>query len=332
MGDGRPAGAEDRRARRGNGTGDEVPGTHNGVPPRTFNFSHLLLTSCLGAGTYGTVLAGSLPHHGEGLPEEVVLKVPRQIGRWGESHLVNELRAIAAMHRSRNIVRLHGVVYVPLWWLAQRAREGRREAKKRGRSGRGCTGHERGGTRCISWECLNSTDIRNVMAGKNVSGKAQTVTQRGAVLAMVLERLPPGRVLSLERALRSDSSGLDGYMKRPGVDPIMLRDLQMAYFQTKVEKARRDSGLTVPQRRVVSKQSTAAWDLLIGLARGYERMHEAMVVHRDLVLSGKNVLLKSDKAGITSVLMDFSAARKCPAGSGGARTRRAEPAARAPRD
>lgn len=331
MGDGRGVGAEDRRARRGNGT-DEVPGTHNGVPPRTFNFSQLLLTSCLGAGTYGTVLAGSLPHRGEGLPEQMVLKVPKQIGRWGERHISNELRAIAAMHRSRNIVRLHGIVYVPLSWLAQKAIEGRREAKNRGRSGAGCTGRERGGTRCLSWECLNHTDIRDVMAGKNVSDAAQTVTQRGAVLAMVLERLPPGRILSLERALRSDSHRLDEYSKRPGVDPIRLREWQMALFQTKVEKARRDAGLTVPQRRVVSKQSTAAWDLLIGLARGYERMHEAMVVHRDLVLSGKNVLLKSDKAGITSVLMDFSAARKCPVGSGGARTRRAEPAARAPRD
>ena len=291
-----------------------------------FEFSELDFDNCLGSGTYGAVLSGKFIS-GELTGKDVAAKFPRRLSTWwgtrfndAERDLLHNLQQKVGVHR--NIIRLLGNVSVPTEWLVSR--------------GEGGTCADPKSENCSKWKCLNATDFSLAAKAKwgaelrarskgSLDSELPSVRSRAPTTpAMVLERFPYGVSFwsllsqlgfsaSVEEGIRA-SFAKQGRPLRNGSSDALLR-LQEAGFRSGIAKAQANTKRPALRRFLVNG-STAGWDAFIGLARGYRVVHGNGIVHRDLVVPGKNVMIKNDRAGLTSSIMDFSAAEACAEGSG----------------
>ena len=155
-------------------------------------------------------------------------------------------------------VQVWGTVHVPMVWLSQRA-------KLAASSGRRCSDSATIGKSCAGWGCasafINATDFRQGGSGRHVHSSRSW----GNVTALVLERFPRGSVFDLLIQLSLPGKHQEAIRKQSaeGGQQALSKAFE-AHFRSKLDRARRD---TVTTHRAFLK-STAAWDVLIGIAQG----------------------------------------------------------------
>ena len=242
--------------------------------PPTVDGEQTELRSCVGRGTYGTVLNASYPGG------TAVLKMPL-MRSWGFKFYRIELSVLLALQGGgsrgggamaaeppqdgeRNIVRLLGNVSVSVERLL------------------------RLNASAPQWSCLNTTDL---LVSPN--------DQVRALPALLLEPLPRGSLFHWLAALAAPDADSP-------LPPTLPKDVQRRLFKERLALARLPGA---PFRDAMAPHS--AWELLLGLAHGMRAMHARRVVHRDLTEPGKNVQLKRDGRGLTTALVDFSQSEQC---------------------
>eukprot|EP00735_Rhodelphis_limneticus_P013997 TRINITY_DN7971_c0_g1::TRINITY_DN7971_c0_g1_i1::g.15556::m.15556 TRINITY_DN7971_c0_g1::TRINITY_DN7971_c0_g1_i1::g.15556 ORF type:complete len:497 (-),score=69.12,Pkinase/PF00069.20/1.9e-07,Pkinase_Tyr/PF07714.12/0.37,Pkinase_Tyr/PF07714.12/0.0013,Kdo/PF06293.9/0.085 TRINITY_DN7971_c0_g1_i1:216-1706(-) len=57
------------------------------------------------------------------------------------------------------------------------------------------------------------------------------------------------------------------------------------------------------------------YDVMLGIAEGLSAIHSVSIAHKDLDVSGKNILLKEDDKGVTAYLMDLGVSEQCLSGA-----------------
>lgn len=261
----------------------------NAAQPGSFglNTTHeegvILLRSCIGKGTFGSILNATTPSG------EVIVKVPL-FRHWGLRYYEMEQRALRAVNGvggSRHVVRLVGNATIAtnrLLHLGEFDLGGSTSSSD-------SASREQDGMTAERWSCLNTTDLRMV---RDVLGFSR-------VPVLLLESLED---LSLFKVLASIAAPPDTGSGTPA-----SLEYQRRVFRAQLAKEHSPTAQWRESLRFMG-------GLLLGVSRGIAALHRAHVVHRDLTEPGKNVMLKRDALGLTAGLIDLSQAEICPPGRG----------------
>lgn len=65
-------------------------------------------------------------------------------------------------------------------------------------------------------------------------------------------------------------------------------------------------------RRRYPQYANELIDIFIGIAKGWKILHNASLIHRDLCVPGKNMLVRRDSRGVTGTIIDVGGAYYCP--------------------
>lgn len=246
---------------------------------------HLTVSRCIGVGANSITFAGTALLRHLTIPQAVAVKVGYH-NPYMPPYEHTEVQANSALstdgHSHRNIVEYHGIARFPLVQLLGDGPLADGGWSIRARSGGRCS------------------PVLNVTSMKLHEATSTGAAGAFAIVTEVLGDISLGAALDLlsspaTKASLANESQLGSLVE------------QAAKFRLALTKSHnRSAALSLMTRR----HTTGGWDVLIGLAEGMHHMHKRGVVHRDLE-GGVNVMLKTDKLGVTVALFDFGSGLVC---------------------
>ena len=212
------------------------------------SFEAITLTHCLGTGTFGAVVAGKFDD------KFVAVKLPKvHTSTGGNFYSSAELSPLSALPKDseerRNVVQMYGTVKVPLTWIA-----------------------EKGPTKDFR-KCINASAYIGATSG---------------VPAIVLEQTSRHRLRDLMSDVRLPVSVHSSIRKSTGDERKAMLAAQAKHFRGVMVAAKKSNHISAgPLRMFTSPDSSAAWDILSGVAHGMHLIHRRGVVHRGMYPPGE---------------------------------------------